>query len=509
MKKRIEQKRSFWIILVVIAVGFAIFPLLRHGFFMTDDGDWMIIRFSAFYQSLREGQFPVRFLGRLNYSYGYPVSNFLYPGFMYLGSLIRPLGFSFENSVKIIMGLSFIVSGVFGYLWLRSFFRPFASALGAITIPLAPYMLFDAYKRGSVGELLAVSLSLICLWSVEAKKFWVLPLIYGLLLISHNTFALMFSVVLILYIYARKKLWALISMIIGLGLASFFWLPALYERKFVMFDAINISDPFKYFASGETLYLFHVVQVSSVIGWLLFVKKKYSYELYIAGLFLLAIFFASVVSVPFWSISSIARVIQFPYRFLGVACVLGSFFVARVIDEKENIGKTIAVVITGIIIWQGLNVILPIRYIVRPDGFYSTNEATTTVADEYLPKWVASRPEKRSFDRISWFIGGGTITPIKINTQTVVAHIEAKEPSVIQINSIYYPGWGVTLDGKSEHIDYQISDGLIRVNVAAGKHTLFAQFRETPFRFLADCISFISFIVYLWFVRNVMKKGVI
>lgn len=75
-------------------------PLMRSGFFITDDGEWMIIRLSAFYQSLADGQFPVRFLGRLNNSYGYPVSNFLYPGFLYLGSLLHILGASFSGCGK-------------------------------------------------------------------------------------------------------------------------------------------------------------------------------------------------------------------------------------------------------------------------------------------------------------------------------------------------------------------------------------------------------------------------
>jgi len=506
MKKQIEQKRTYFIILVLIAIGIALIPLLKHGFFMTDDGDWMIIRLSAFYQSLREGQFPVRFLGRLNFSYGYPVSNFLYPGFLYLGSVIHAVGFSFENSVKIIMGLSFIISGLFGYLWLRTFFSPFASSVGAVSIPLAPYMLFDAYKRGSVGELLAVSLSLLCLWSLERKKYWILPLAYGLLLISHNIYALMFSVVLITYIFIRKEWWAVKAMVVGLGLASFFWIPALYERKYVLFDQTTISNPFEYFATGETIYLLHVVQVVAVFVWLFCVRKKHSYEIFLACIFLFTVFFASAVSAPFWSVSLLARVIQFPYRFLGVACVVGSFFVARIIDEWKNIGKFIAIIVIGIILWHAYVVLSPVRSIVREEGFYSTNEATTTVADEYLPIWISARPEKRSYDRVTWFTGSGKIIPIKETTQTIQINIVANEPSVIQINSIYYPGWGVILDGLPQPIDYHHTDGLIHVKVPAGKHTLFAQFRETGPRFLADCLSCISFVAYLLFLCTVLRK---
>ena len=61
---------------ILLASILLLWPLFYRGFFVTDDGDWMIIRLSAFYQSLAEGQFPVRFLGRLYHNYGYPVANF-------------------------------------------------------------------------------------------------------------------------------------------------------------------------------------------------------------------------------------------------------------------------------------------------------------------------------------------------------------------------------------------------------------------------------------------------
>ena len=102
---------------MVIAALFVLSGLVHRGFFISDDGGWMIIRLSALFQSLREGQFPVRFLGRLNYGYGYPVANFLYPGFLYIGSLIHVLGFSFVDSVKIILGASICIGGLFTFLW--------------------------------------------------------------------------------------------------------------------------------------------------------------------------------------------------------------------------------------------------------------------------------------------------------------------------------------------------------------------------------------------------------
>src|SRR3990167_1912376 len=104
MKQRYRVLSSVWILGILVASMIVLWPLARLGFFVSDDGEWMIIRLSAFYQSLAEGQFPVRFLGRLNHSYGYPVANFLYPGFLYIGSVIHRIGFSFVDSIKLILG---------------------------------------------------------------------------------------------------------------------------------------------------------------------------------------------------------------------------------------------------------------------------------------------------------------------------------------------------------------------------------------------------------------------
>src|SRR5690348_11373513 len=107
-----KKSTLFFTILVCVLIIPAIFSLFHGGFFQTDDGTWMVIRFSAFYEALRSGQFPVRFLPRLNFGYGYPVADFLYPLFMYIGLPIHVVGFGFVNTIKIIFGLSVVTSGI-------------------------------------------------------------------------------------------------------------------------------------------------------------------------------------------------------------------------------------------------------------------------------------------------------------------------------------------------------------------------------------------------------------
>ena len=124
MLKKINRNLVFILLAVVLAVP-AILGLLHSGFPVTDDGGWMVIRFSAFFQTLRNGEFPVRFLMRLNNGYGYPVADFLYPLFMYLAVPIHILGINFVNTIKTLLILCIFTSSLFTFLWLRKIFDNF------------------------------------------------------------------------------------------------------------------------------------------------------------------------------------------------------------------------------------------------------------------------------------------------------------------------------------------------------------------------------------------------
>ena len=91
------MKKLLVIILLVLLTLPAITALIRPGFFPSHDGEWMVIRLSAFHQSLRDGQFPVRWSSRLNHGFGYPVLNFLYPLPFYIGELFYLISGSFTQ----------------------------------------------------------------------------------------------------------------------------------------------------------------------------------------------------------------------------------------------------------------------------------------------------------------------------------------------------------------------------------------------------------------------------
>ncbi|GAF99922.1 unnamed protein product, partial [marine sediment metagenome] len=114
--------------------------------------DMQIMRIFELDKCFQDGQIPCRWVPDLGYSYGYPLFNYYPPLPYYLGELFYLLGFSLINSVKLLFGLGFILSGIFMYLLAREFWGNLGGFLAGIFYIYAPYHAVDVYVRGAMGE---------------------------------------------------------------------------------------------------------------------------------------------------------------------------------------------------------------------------------------------------------------------------------------------------------------------------------------------------------------------
>ncbi len=490
-----NKKLLKYLIIVFILSIPSIFALLRPGFFITDDGNWMIIRFSAFYEALRNGQFPVRFLPRLNNGFGYPVANFLYPLFMYIGVPIHIIGFNFVNTVKIIFGLSLISSSVFSFLWLRKKFDNLSSLIGSLVYLYFPYHLWDVYKRGSIGEVLALLIVPFILWQIERNSLFFISIGIALLVLSHNSLALLFLPIILIYYYLSKKdlKKILFTLFFGLGMSLFFWLPALFERKFVVFDKVLVSNFSDYFVNLNNLNLIGLIFLLSFLLTFFIVKRvkdKNYYLFFIVSIICLFLIFP--ISQFLWPLFS--SFIQFPFRLISVLILTTAFFVAFQLNYLKGRNKIVLIIIyLALLVFSAKDFIYPKNFTNYPDTFYSTNQDTTTVKNEYMPKWVKSIPVSNPSSKVEIIKGEGEISNLKSNGNTISFNIEVKEKALVSINTIYYPGWVVKIDNKESVINYDNEMGLIQFNVKKGSHFVKAYFKETSLRLVVDFISLVSF----------------
>lgn len=478
----------------------------------------MIIRSSAFHQTLRDGQLPVRFLGRLNHEYGYPVSTFLYPGFLYLAEPLRLLKFDEIESIKIILGASMLLSGVFFYLWVRKFFDKFAAFVGAIVYVYTPYHLYDLVTRGSVGELLALAIAPFILWQLERKNLVWSSLGIGILLISHNTLGLLFGGFIVCYLLlnisvAKKKDFKrMLPLLFGFGLSAFFWIPALHELQFTVFPQTAVANWQHYFASMALIgYSTFVVLLLTVI--LIVTKKidmkKHRLTLLILLLGLGSLFLAIPLSSSLWKILPVGFV-QFPFRFLSITTLCSAFLAAcsvSLFPLRQKIAVAIFIMASLLFSSYPLLVATPEVQPYKDAGFYHANDATTTIQDEYLPVWVKEKSYSRAENKVEILNGKGKIDNILTTTTRTSFDVNSSNETIMRINTIYWPGWYAMLDGKETKISYNNAKGLMEIIVPDGKHHIDVSFRETPMRLFSDIVSLVSIICLLSLAFIKKKKG--
>lgn len=524
------MKRILFPVLLLIFGIIAVWPFLKTGFFSTHDGDWMVIRFSAFHQTLAAGQFPARFLDRLNNNYGYPVSNFLYPLPFYAAEVPRALKLGFVDSVKVVFVLSTIVS-VFAMYWaLKQRFTLLASFAGAIVYLYVPYRFVDLYVRGSLGECLAFVFPPICIGAVykinagDKKYLPVLALGSALLILSHNVMGLLFLPLILVFVLCSKEKKSML-MFLGLGvlISTFFWLPALYDLQYVRLSQIKVSEIANYLVSPARIIIpswgfdpnpnsksgmsvqFGIVSLCLFLAaaYVLIQKKKRDIKLIALLIIYGAVFFLmTTYSKPFWQTIPFADVIQFPWRMLALIVFIAAFLAAYVVDFAKNKLAVALLVIAAAVISTSLYII-PKDYVNLPDGYYSTNEDTTTVRNEYMPIWAKTNAQ-RAQSKIQ--VKDGVIQNLIIKPNNYSFSLKNTKPTDVIVNTIYFPGWQVNLNGQSIPINYSNPQGLITFKLPKGESKVIINYGKTPVHLLSEIISLAGLIVTGFFFYLLWRK---
>lgn len=534
------KKKIVLLLLIVLLILPATWFLLKPGFFPSDDGELMVIRLTDFHRSFVSGQIPVRWGARSNFSYGYPVFNFSYPLSLYFGEVFYLFGFSAVWSVKLVFIFSFFLAGILMYFFGRELWGRLGGLLAAIFYTYAPYRFVDVYVRGSMGEIFGfvfvplIFLSLYFLYQ-EKTRIWMALGAIGLaaLIVSHNIMAMLFMPAvlaftgLLFWLSKRSKPLAyryLIFFLLALGLSCFFWLPALWEIRFTIFDQVTVANYWEHFPSLEQLLipswgygpslasqedatsyqigLFHLLAVA--LSLVLFIKPGEQLKgKKVLLFFFLILFWATFLlilplSKAAWELLPLLKLSQFPWRLLSLTTFSSSVLAGSIIyliKLRWKVGLT--VILLALVIGFNYRYARPISLIDKPEGFYSTNESTTTEKDEYLPIWAKQRPAERAQERVVIVEGEGKIRDLVFNSKKTGFKLEAAGSVKIQVNQLYFPGWQVKVDGQLVPIDFENPFGLIQFEVPSGQSSILVEFRETPLRLTADGISLLSLLMVL------------
>lgn len=526
-----------YLILIFAISLISVWPFLKKGYFKSHDGEWMVIRFTAFHQSLADGQFPVRFTKRLNSNYGYPVFNFLYPGPFYMAEIPKLLGLSYVNSIKAVFIFSSIGSSLLMFWALSKKYSFQASFAGSITYLFAPYRFVDMYVRGSLGEstaFLAPPLILAVIFALNRGKtnlLLFLPFAVSFLILAHNVSAIIFLPFLMFYAYTILSRSRFISFLkfstLGVALSSFFAIPALADLGLVRLSQIKVADTLNYLVPiSKLIYSQHgfgsnpndtaglsvqigivsLLSLSVGVAALILKKKMDTSTKYTLITLLITILLMTRHSSFLWANIPFIDIIQFPWRLLSLIVLLSSILVAQTLDATKSYWISTIMVVISIV--TTIQYIQPSEWTSYDDSYYSTNEDTTTVKDEYLPLWVQKRPTSRA-NTASVQNSDLSFDSEEINNQGYNAILNASQNTRLTINTIYFPGFYAKIDGKRTNIEYTANTGgLMNIQLPKGRHEVIIKYSKSPIHLASEIISIIALLLTgVLFFRKWQKQN--
>ncbi len=442
------KKNWLTILFFIFLVGAVVWAgkgIFKYNVFSTHDGDHHIARVFDVIQTAKEGQFPLRWAGSLNYFCGVPIYNFFYPLIYYLAVVINLVTNNVILTLKIIDFLSLLVGTLFFYFWIKTETKKELPAIGgALTYLYAPYRFSLIFVRGSPEFLAYAVLPIVlffyalCFRSV-GKKFVLyafLASVMGAVLTTSHNFTVMFLmpiilVYLVIQIWLRKSnlkniFWIAFSFFGSFGMGSFFIGPALMEQKFTKIGQgflewrdhfPTLGQLFKskwgyfYSSSGTVndgmsfmlgyaqwlilgialIFLVYQIIKTRFKLWTFFVGNVWIIFYFLASLF--TIYLILPWSIPLWEKIKPLQEIQFSWRLLGIAIfttsALFSFLLAKINSKFVYVCIFIAVSLLTVVGTRNFMLPQPISVedLYRYDDFEKLHPhrySTTTLGDDVL-----------------------------------------------------------------------------------------------------------------------------
>lgn len=455
------------------------------------DSQAHIVRLWQFDKALKDGQFPPAWAPDLYAGRGYPVFIFAYPLPYFAAEGFHLLGANLAVSLKLVTVLAYLTS-IVGMYFLAGF-------LGAILWGFAPYMFVKIFITGSLGVIVAFAFIPWFFFFLKRAHVLGLSLTAAGWILSHEIKPLVFLPLIGLLAVARPRLIKplVIGGLLALGLTAWFVVPALYELKFTHFNDFVINEYWKNFVPFPRLLYSKwgtgapgwsdnpLSQQVGIAQWLavglslIFWRKLWPYLL----AFGLSIFLMLNISRPVWDLAPLLPIIHIPWRFLSLAVFSAAW--AGGLAVKMIKLKVWRLMVSGLLIGLALygnrNHLRINEARVYDQEFFDNYTGVATGWNEHLPIWVK------------------TVDYDKPKTEL---------PSN-QLNTLYYPGWLVKVDGLEVPIKPS-ENGLIEFSAPAGDHQIEAKFTDTWWRSLSKIISLLTLaaIAFYYFrhrVNDVVK----
>ncbi len=525
------------VLLITLLAGL---PLLQLKVMRGHDALEYLPRTIEFYHSLEEGHLLPRWAPHLSRGYGQPSFIFNPPLIYWAASLFHALGASVIASLDLACPALLVVAGLGTYAFAQELLGRAGGLAAAAAYVLAPFMLVNLYVRHAFADYAAMAFIPWAFWGLRgwvgarsssrggAYRLPAAAAAIALVLLSSNPVALITVPALLLYVAflawrARSGQvllrggWAIA---LGLGLAAFFWVPALMERGWVQTERLLegylsyrnhfvylhqlVHSPWGYGFSvqgaddGMSFGLGPIHLGLLAISLFLVWRRRHrparekggrrDHLLFLVGLLGVVALLVTNNSIWLWDALPVLQYLEFPWRILALAAVATAFACGFPLSLAPPAARRwllaavlIALVVTGV----------PRA---RPEGFHDVSDAdyaphviaqtgiAVTTAGEYEPIWAEAPPQAPApAGRLLVLNGEVRVLESRVTDTRYEWLLEAAGPARLRVATFYYPGWRLSVDGERRPV-VQNGQGTMDVALEAGTHRVTVAFGTTPLR---------------------------
>ncbi len=564
MPNRLRLRIDLNLITILIIVIIAALPFLtRPGLPRHTDLELHVFRAAEYGEVLRDGVLYPRWAPDFYYGYGYPIFNYYAP-FTYLLANVFDLipGVDTVASVKLVILAAYALGAYGVYFLARRHFGSIAGVIAATAFVLSPYFLFiDPLMRGDLAEFLALSLLPWVFYAFDQPRHFSIaqPLFLAAFVLSHNLLALIGAALLVSYLLWRgllidgPKRWVVDLFSIGLAaaLTAIFWLPFIAERgairldvagpghfdyhnHFIPLSMLLSSSPALDMGATTPQYIYNL----GLVQWLLLIpsaifavlRRKTTggkIALFFVLTVLIFVFLITPLSTFLWELIPPAALVQFPWRFLGLAAFTLAMSLGLLFSERSEAQKSthhalrVAYHVSRFTLFPAL-VLLALFVSALPTMYPPLWEADfgdtsprgmidfelsgvalgTTSTGDFLPKPIGREPGPTQSLLDSY--GADVIDKFDRSTLPAGATVQVEEHSATYdrflVNSpiefkgrlltFLFPGWRVLIDGVEVPVTPTDQAGFMEFQVPGDEHRIEAQLAATQPQLIGGFITF-------------------
>ena len=523
----------FCVIAGTIAYSFVARFSSLEGVAAGHDSPCHVVRSAQYYKALTsEGQIPPRLAPDMGRGFGYPIHNYYPPLFDILLSVFRFIGMSHYAAMRLVVVLSAIVGGVGVAMVLERIHGWVPAAVGVVIFVWGIQATHEVYVRGGWPQFLAMAL---VPWIVNAVSrvranagMAQLAFVSALLNLAHNAATVIVWPLLALSVLVARDDWRWklrVGMAIALGLciASFYWVPAWFERDYVqlerMVEAISWRKELLDLSEWVHFLRMRLHEVAlAVVFLLLWINKTHDPKADVDTLIerrvsLIAVLFLSIslfvhldASSFVWELFPLLQRLQFPIRFMIVfqfgAAYAGSMVVSYVWGKSRVLACLCGVAIVVTSVGYSLQYAGCVDWSELPEE--RCDDRSTLVRgnwrsnwhDEYRPRWVVREPNMQTEYPIltnADVVKRPRNGPLSVTQQTLDVYMETARD--VELTAIYWPGWSVMVNGNTLQTFPARHSGLLSFELPSGWSFVSVSFGKTRTQALAERISVVSVLV--------------